>query len=80
MVSFQINAEALQPSESFPYLERTIAYNSSNLPTVYQNLRKAQRQWGVITRVLANTEATVRSQMMIYKAVSQSVLLYGSDI
>ena len=31
-------------------------------------------------RALANTEATVRSQMMIYKAVSQSVLLYGSDI
>ena len=29
-VSFQINAEALTPSEDLPYLGRTIAYNSSD--------------------------------------------------
>ena len=47
---------------------------------MYRNLRKAQRRWGVISRVLEKTGATVRSWGMIYKAVAQSVLLYSSDI
>ena len=33
----------------------------------------------MIERVLSKTEATVWDQWMIYKAVAQSVLLYGSD-
>ena len=31
-------------------------------------------------RVMAKTGATVRSRGMMYKAVSQSVILYGSEI
>ena len=46
---------------------------------MYQNLRKAQRRWGMITRAMAKTGATVRDQGMIYKAVDQSLLLYGSE-
>ena len=34
----------------------------------------------MIARVLAKTGSTVRSCGMLYKAVAQSVLLYGSDI
>ena len=67
---FQINAEALPPSEAFPYLGWTSVYNNRNWPLVYQNLSKAQRQWGVIYRVLVNTVATVQSQGMMYKAVA----------
>ena len=47
---------------------------------MYQNLKKVQRWWGMIVRVLAKMGATVRSCGMMYKAVSQSVILYGSDI
>ena len=34
----------------------------------------------MIARVLTNTGATVRAQGMIYKALTQSVILYGSEI
>ena len=34
----------------------------------------------MIARVLAKTGATVRDHEMMYKAVSQSVMLYVSDI
>ena len=46
--SFQINANTLPPSEAFPYLGWTIAFKNSNLAAVYQNLRKAWRQWGLV--------------------------------
>ena len=34
----------------------------------------------MVARVLANTGATVWARGIMYKAVAQSVLLYGSDI
>ena len=46
---------------------------------VYQNLKKLQRQWGMISRVLENTRAPVWARGMMYRAVSQLVLLYGSE-
>ena len=46
---------------------------------MYQNLRKEQRRWRMIARVLAKTGEIVRSRGMMYKAVSQSVILYISD-
>ena len=45
---------------------------------VYLNLRKSQRQWGMIARVLERTEATVQDPVTMYKVVAQPVLLYGS--
>ena len=35
-------------------------------------------RWGIVARVLERTVATVRAQGEMYKAVAQSVLLYGS--
>ena len=78
-VSFQINAETLPPSEAFPYLVWKITYNNRNWEAVYQNLRKARRRWVMIARVMAKTGATVRKWGMMYKAATQSVLLYGSE-
>ena len=47
---------------------------------MYQNLRKARRRWGVVVRVLEKTGATVQARGMMYKAVANLVLLYGSEI
>ena len=80
MVSSHINADALPPLEESSYLGRKIAYNNRDWAAVYQNLRKVRRQWEIIVGVLVKTGATVRAQGMIYKAVAQSVLLYGSNI
>ena len=78
--SLQINAENLPPLEAFTFLGRKIAYNNRNWARVYQNPWKAQRQWGVIVRVIAHTGTTVRPRGMLYKAVAKSALLYGSEI
>ena len=41
-VLFRINANTLPILEAFPYLGRTIAYNNSDWPEVFQNLKKAR--------------------------------------
>ena len=79
MVSFQINAESLPPSEAIPYLGRIIAFNNSDWAAVYQNLQRARRWQVIIARVMEMTGATVHAWGMMYKAVTQSVLLYGSE-
>ena len=56
--------------EAFPYPEWTIAYNNIDWPAVYQNLKKEQRWWGMIVRVLEKPGATVRARGMMYKLVA----------
>ena len=53
-------------------------FNNSDWGAMYGNLRKAQRWWCMATKVMTNTVATVQTWVMIYKAVVQMVLLYGS--
>ena len=65
-------------SEAFPYLGRTIVYNHSDWPAVFHNSSKARRRWGVILKVLTNTGEMVQDRGMMYTAVAQKVLLYGS--
>ena len=36
-------------------------------------------QWGVMSRVLENTGAEMRTGAILYKEVVQTVLLYGSN-
>ena len=79
-VLFQINVEDTPPTDTFPYLGRTIAYNNSDWSAVYHNLRNAQRRWVMIARVLMKTVSTVRSRGVMYNAVVQLLLLYRSDI
>ena len=82
-VLFHINAYPLQPLKAFPYLGRTITYNNIYWPAVFQNLKKAQRQWGGgggVFGVLANTGATLWARGIMYKSVPQPVLLYVSEI
>ena len=75
----QINAEDLPLSEAFSYLGWKIAYNNSDWAIVYQNLRKARGRWLMIAMVLVNTGSTVQARGVMYKAVIQLMLLYGSE-
>ena len=70
MFYFHINAEALLPSDAFPYLGRKISYNNRNWLAVYQNLRIYTRRWGMVEMVQENMGATVRSQGEMKKAVA----------
>ena len=59
---------------------RKIAYNNSNWSAVYLNLRKALRWWDIILGVLESTGANMWAWGAMYKAVAQSIILYGSKI
>ena len=74
-----MNVEPLEPAYSFPHLGRTIAYKNRNWVAVYHNLSKAQQRRGVIFKVLSKTGSMVQSSGILYKAVVQTVLLYGSE-
>ena len=42
-------------------------------------MKKSQRWWGMILRVLTKTGATVWARGMMYKTVTHSVLVYGNE-
>ena len=60
---------------ALPHSGCTIVFNNSDWEALYGYLRKAQRPWEVVAKVLMNMGATVRARVMTYKAVVQTVLL-----
>ena len=75
-VTIKVNLDPLESVSTLSYLGRTVAFNNSDWAALYQNLRKAQRRWGMVLGVLVKTGATVWARAMFYKAVVQAVLLY----
>ena len=71
--------EPLEPAYTFPYLVLTTVYNNSHCEDMHHNLRKDWRCWGVIFKVSTKRGAMVWAHGMLYKAVAQTVLLYGSE-
>jgi len=48
-------------------------------PDVYKNLAKARTRWGMVSQVLRCDKLRPKAAAMFYKAVVQSVLLFGSE-
>ena len=71
-----MNLEPLETTTAFPYLGRAIAFNNSDWESLYGNMMKVQRQWGMVAKVLINTGATVWERAMIYKVVVKTLLIY----
>jgi hypothetical protein len=78
-VVFTVNEMPLEGVELFKYLGRPLSYSDSDWPAVYYNLKKARKRWARVSRVLTREGATSRVCGMFYKAVVQSVLLYGCE-
>ena len=77
-VVFTVHGTQLEVVSDFPYLGHPFLSMEDDWPAVYQNLSKAHKQWGRIACMLSWTGASLRTSSMFYKAVVQSVLLYGS--
>ena len=75
----KVNLDPLESAEKLPYLGRTITYNNSKWEDLYNNLRKAQRRWGMVLRVLVKAGATVRARVTMHREAVQMVLLYRSE-
>jgi hypothetical protein len=78
-VVFTVKGAPLEGVSLFKYLGRPLSSLDSDWPAVYYNLKKARKRWARISRVLTREGADTRVSGMFYKAVVQSVLLYGCE-
>ena len=76
-VSIRVNLDQLETTAAFSYLRRMVTFNSSILMTLYVNLSKAQRRWGIVVKLLVNMVVMVQEQAIMYKAVVRKVMICG---
>jgi hypothetical protein len=76
---FRVNNVPLQRVDTFKYLGRPLASTDSDWPAINRNLAKARKRWGRIRRVIVREGANARVSGYFYKAVVQSVVLYGCE-
>ena len=63
----------------FKYLGRVLTATDDDWLAVVGNLRKARQSWGRLARVLSREGADPRVLRTFYIAVTQAVLLFGSE-
>ena len=76
---FDVQGVPIENVKEFKYLGRVVNNKDDDRPTVMENLRKARMKWGRISRILSTDGANPRAMASFYKAIVQSVLLYGSE-
>jgi hypothetical protein len=76
--TFTVHGDVLERVEVFKYLGRLLAQDDNDVQAVRQQIRKAWGTWARVGQVLQGENAAPRVAAKFYKAVVQSVLLYGS--
>ena len=78
-LTIEIDSKTVELVPFFKYLGRILCNSNSDWPAVYKNLAKARSKWALISRPLLKTGVKPRVVGMFYKAIVQSVLLFGSE-
>ena len=79
---FTIYDDRLESVETFKYLGRLLAMDDNDMPAVRANIQKSRKVWkrlGILLRSKSEGTIAPRVKGMFYKAVVQSVLLFGSE-
>lgn len=76
---FKINGEIVDKVKDFKYLGRYLVEDNNDRMTIESNLKKARSRWAQVKRVLIREGASPRIMGYFYKAIVQSVLLYGAE-
>jgi hypothetical protein len=74
-----INNTELEHVQTFKYLGRPLSATSTDQVAINYNLQKATKSWGRISNILRREGADPNTMGNFYRAVVQSVLLYGSE-
>jgi hypothetical protein len=74
-----VNGVPIEQVKEFKYLGRIIRQDDNDLSAVEWNLKQARQEWGSIRRLLLKKSASPKTMAKFYKAIVQSVLLYGSE-
>jgi hypothetical protein len=69
----------LERVEVFQYLGHLLLLDDNDIQAVRNQLRKARGTWARIRQVLRKENAPPRVSTKFYKAIVQSILLYGSE-
>ena len=77
--TFTVYGEELENVHSFKYLGRILSTTDNDCLALTWNLAKSRKQWARVSTVLAREGAKPKVSAMFYKAVVQSVLLYGAE-
>jgi hypothetical protein len=77
---FNIQGAPIGKVTEFKYLGWVVNNKDDDRQTVIENLRKARIKWGRISRILSKDGADPKAMSSFYKAIEQSVLLYGSEL
>ncbi len=76
---FTVHGDVLERVEVFWYLGRLLSQDDDDIQAVRSQLCKARETWARIGQVLRRENAPPRVSAKFYKAIVQSVLLYGSE-
>jgi Reverse transcriptase (RNA-dependent DNA polymerase) len=76
---FTTGGEKIENVTEFKYLGRILTNKDSDSAAVESNLQKARMKWGRISRLLTREGTYPKAMASFYKAIVQSVLLYGSE-
>lgn len=79
-VAFTANGVVLPDVSVFKYLGCPLSNQDVHWSAVYSNLQKRRQRWARVSQILAREGADTRVSGICYKAVIQSVLLYGCGI
>jgi len=76
---FYVEGEVLEKVESFRYRGCILAQDDEDVRAVRSQIKKARGTWARVGQVLQVDNTPPKVSAMFYKAVVQSVLLYGSE-
>ena len=81
-VRFSVKGAPLEQVSEFRYLGRLLLSSTDDdWPTIYSNLSKARKRWGVVARVLTREGAAPRASAIFYTAIVQiNASLWGRDV
>ena len=77
--AFKAYGEPMEAVSEFRYLVRLLTATDDDWPAVSGNINKARRSWGWLARVLGREGADPKVSRTFYIAVTQAVLLLGSE-
>ena len=79
-VAIRVKFDPLEATTTFSYLRYMVTFNNINWEALYRNLWYAQSQWELMAMFLEKKASQVKAQVVMYKAVVQAVIIFGSKI
>ena len=78
-VKFYVDGEEIDRVDHFKYLGRVVSDDDDDSLAIEANLKKAKAKWAIFKKLLTRETASRRVMGYFYKAIVQSVLLYGAE-